>query len=282
MNYKILAKVMNDYFNNKTFHITSDKVLQKSKIVNKKYYYPCEIQQEITIDNHTFIFHHYGCKYKDIILYFPGGSFIDPPTFLHYKYSKRLSKKIKKHVIMVQYPMYPEVNPDEIATLMVKIIEKKNYKKFYLMGDSAGANLAGFVLSSLHKNNLNYVSKAIFISPFTDKKLDYSEILLIKDYDFVLNVNNLKALVDNVYEDNTLSYGYNNLFPDDKNFKYNTDALFISGEKEILTPGIKKYCRENKKLNIKHLIYKNMCHCFVLINCKESKNAIKKIEIFLN
>ena len=91
MNYKILAKVMNDYFNNKTFHITSDKVLQKSKIVNKKYYYPCEIQQEITIDNHTFIFHHYGCKYKDIILYFPGGSFIDPPTFLHYKYSKRLS-----------------------------------------------------------------------------------------------------------------------------------------------------------------------------------------------
>ena len=62
------------------------------------------------------------------------------------------------------------------------------------MGDSAGANLTGFILQCLHKQNLNYVNKAVLISPFIDKQLSNKKLPLIRQYDFILNFENCKAL----------------------------------------------------------------------------------------
>ena len=80
---------------------------------------------------------------------------------------------------MVQYPLFPEIDPYSTATLIIKILKHKNINDLLLMGDSAGANLACFVLQCLHDSNLNYVKKAILISPFIDKSLNNKKICLI-------------------------------------------------------------------------------------------------------
>lgn len=280
MNYTIFSKIMNKYFNNQTFHSPTDKVIESSKTIKKKYKYPCKIQEEISIDYHTFIFHHYNIKANKILLYFPGGSFIDPPTVLHYKYAKKIAKKLNLHVIMVQYPLFPEIDPYSTATLIIKILKHKNINDLLLMGDSAGANLACFVLQCLHDSNLNYVKKAILISPFIDKSLNNKKICLIRQYDFVLNYENCKALVEKVFK--PILKENQNLFPDNNTFRFNSDILMISGQKEIFTPDIRIWCQNERKLNIKHMIYKDMCHCFPIVPCKQANDCIKNMKIFIN
>lgn len=279
INYNIFSKIMNKYFNNQTFHIPTDKLIENSKIIKKKYKYPCKIQEQIEIKNHTFIFHHYNIKSNDYLLYFPGGSFIDPPTTLHYKFAKKLARKLNLHVIMVQYPLFPEIDPYSTANLIIDILKHKNITSLYLMGDSAGANLTGFILQCLHKQNLNYVNKAVLISPFIDKQLSNKKLPLIRQYDFILNFENCKALVDNVFK--PILKENQNLFPDNNDFKYQNEILIISGQKELFTPDIRNWVKNEKTLCVKHMIYKDMCHCFAIIPCKQANDCIKNIKIFL-
>lgn len=280
MNYKILSNIMSKFFNNKTFHSTTDEIKMKKISKKEKIKFPCEKQEHIYINGKEFIFHHYKQKYKDKLLYFPGGSFIDPPTSLHYKFAKRLSKKLKMHIIMVQYPLFPESDPLTTAKLLKELCIIYNYINIPIMGDSAGANLAALLLYCFQKDNYNYINKVILLSPFVDKNINNPERLLISDYDFILNFENCKTLVNEVYCD-YLKDG-KNVFPDINSFKYNTDVLIFSGEKELFTPDIRKWVKSVKKLNVTHYIYKDMCHCFNIINTKQSKDSVKKIKIFLN
>lgn len=280
MNYKVFSNVMNKFFNNKTFHNPTNELIYNSKKKKRKMFYPCKIEEHIYIDNKEFVFHHYNNKAKEIILYFPGGSFVDPPTMLHYKFAKRIAKKLNKHIIMVQYPLTPESNPHITAKLLKRICLDKFNEKISIMGDSAGANLAGLLLHSFHIDELDFIDKVVLISPFINKNLDNEKILLIEGYDFVLSYQNCKALMDVIFKP-LLDDGFN-IFPNNNSFSFETNILMISGEKEIFTPDIINWVNNEKTLNISYLLYKDMCHCFPIIPCKQSSHCIEKIKTFFN
>jgi acetyl esterase/lipase len=259
-------------------HRPFDLIYHDSKVVKDYYRFKCDIEKQFIIENHVILTHCFNVKNKKIILYFPGGSFIDPPTILHGMFAKTLSKTLNYQVIMFQYPLFPELNPLETANLIYKIIIKMNISDYIILGDSAGANLALYILN-LHNQYNNYLSKVILISPWFDGKMSNKDISFIKDNDFILNKDNCYLLSLHVYSKYQNDKMY--LAPKNKDFKYASNILLINGEKEIFTPDAKLWVKNQKILNIKHLVYKNMCHCFTLLPIKEANDALKEIKKFI-
>ena len=277
--YNKIENIMLDYFNNQLFHRPIDTILLDAKRVKEKLAYPCKLLEIIQIDYLDFIFHHYGIKHNNLILYFPGGAFTDPPTKLHYKFAKRLSNKTKSHVIMIQYPLFPEVDPSITASLLKQIISKKQYKDFTIIGDSAGANLAIYLLHNYHKDNVNIIRKTILVSPFVDSSMNNPKIKIIDSNDFILNKDNCYKISKHIYS----KYLNNNmyLFPSSNEFKFNSNVLLISGGSEIFTPDAILWTQKQKVLKVKHYVYNKMCHCFTLFPIMQAKKAIKDINNFL-
>ena len=271
---------MNNVGSKSMFHQPIDKLLYNSKVVKPKYKYPCLLQHSFIIDNHEIITHHYNIKKKKAIFYFPGGAFMDAPSLFHYKFAKKIAKKTKSRVIMVQYPLFPEVDPITTTHLIKKVIKKYNYNDVVLMGDSAGANLTLYVLCSFQKENIDYIKKAILISPWIDGKLNNSKIDVIKQYDFVLDKQNCVSIAKDVYGKYLDDSIY--LCPSQNDFKYQSKILMFSGEYEIFTPDAITWCEKQNVLKVKHYVYKKMCHCFAILPINNQRKVIKKILTFLS
>ena len=71
------------------------------------------------------------------------------------------------------------------------------------------------------------------------------------------------------------------LFPQSNEFKFESNVLIISGGHEIVTPDIYQWMLNQNILKVKHIIYKDMCHCFPIVPIKQANEAIKKIRDFL-
>lgn len=276
--YSIIENIMLTYFNNQMFHKPIDKLMYQSKVVTRKYRFPCKIEHQIEIDNINVFLHYYGTKYKNTILYFPGGSFNDAPTFLHYKFAKKISNKLKAKVIMVQYPLFPEVDPTITTKLVKRIIKHLRIDNITIMGDSAGANLAIYLLESYNLDNKDIINKTILISPFIDASLNNAYVKLIDSHDFILNKNNCYKMGKLLYSKYLNGNMY--LFPKSSNFKFNSKVLLINGEKEIFTLDAILWMENQKVLKVKQSIYKSMCHCFTLFPIKQAKKAINEIRKF--
>lgn len=280
MIYSLISNIMLTYGKNNMMHRPIDKIIYDTKVIKKKYFFPCDIMETITIENVDLVLNHYNFKKKEIILYFPGGSFIEPPTILHYKYAKKIAKKLNKHVIMIQYPLFPECNPIESSILIRKLIDKKRWNKFILIGDSAGACLCLYILNGLNKANKDIVKKTILISPWFDATLKNEDILLIEQYDFILNKDNCQTLAKDFFSKYINGRMY--LCPSMNDFRFQSDVLVLSGEYEIFTPDAIIWTKKQNILRVKHFVYKKMCHCFAILPIKEAKNALKNISIFLD
>ena len=278
--YSIVYKIMNKFGSKSMFHQPIDKLFYNSTIVKPRYKYPCQIQQSFLIENHTIITHHYNIKKKKVIFYFPGGAFMDPPSIFHYKFAKKLARKTKRRVIMFQYPLFPEADPITTTLLIKKIIKKYNYSDVVLMGDSAGANLALYVLCSFQKENIDYINKIILLSPWIDGKLENNNINIIEQYDFVLDKQNCIEIAKKVYGKYLDSSIY--LCPTLDDFKYETKVLMFSGEYEIFTPDAINWTKQQNVLKVKHHVYKKMCHCFAILPINNQNSVLKKISKFLS
>ncbi len=277
--YVFIDKIMTSFFHNQMFHRPIDKILEDVNHYKPKYHFPCEKEQQIKIEGKTIFLHHYQCKYSDIILFFPGGSFIDPPTILHANFAKKIAKKLKKHVIMVQYPLFPEVNPLYTTQLMRKMIETLKLQNITLMGDSAGACLALYVLHSYHMDKKDVIQKTILISPWFDGAMTNEEIPLIQPHDFILEKDNCYTLAKRVFS--LYIDGKLYLCPKNDGFVFPSEVLMITGGHEIFTPDAILWTKEQKVLNVRQLVYKNMCHCFIILPIWQANHAIKKIKFFL-
>ena len=276
--YKKIENIMLTYFSNQMFHQPINELIYQSKVITRKFRFPCKIEHQMQVENVNVFLHYYGIKYKKVILYFPGGSFNDAPTILHYKFAKKISKRLKAKVIMFQYPLFPEVNPKETTQLIKKIIKHLKIKDFSLMGDSAGANLAIYLLESFHIDNKNIIDKTILISPFIDASLNNAYINIIDSHDFVLDKNNCYKMGKYLYSKYLNGNMY--LFPKNSNFKFNNKVLLINGENEIFTYDAFKWMESQRILKVKQLIYKKMCHCFVIFPIIEAKKAVNEIRKF--
>ncbi len=277
--YSWIEKIMTSFFPTQMFHRPIDKILKDVQTYKPLYHFPCEKEQMMKIEGKTILLHHYQCKYKEIVLFFPGGSFIDPPTILHSSFAKKFAKLSKKHIIMVQYPLFPEVNPLYTTTLMVQLIENLNLNQVTLMGDSAGACLALFVLHRYHKNQIDKIKKTILISPWFDGRMNHEEIPLIQHYDFILQKNNCYALAQRVFS--LYNQGSLYLCPNNEGFMFHSKVLMITGEHEIFTPDAILWTKNQRVLNVRHLVYKDMCHCFIILPIWQARHAMKKIKSFL-
>lgn len=277
--FSLISNIMCNHAKGVMLHRPTDKVLYNIKVVKPKYRFACKKEVKVTIDNIDIILHYFNINKKETILYFPGGSFIDPPTFLHAKFAKKIAKKLKKQIIMVQYPLFPESNPIQTSILIRKLIDRLNINNPILMGDSAGACLCLYILHGLNMANKNIVNKTILISPWFDGTMKNENIPLIQQYDFVLNKDNCYHLASDVFSKYLNGRMY--LCPTNDDFQFKSNILLISGEHEIFTPDAILWSKKQNILNVKHLVYKSMCHCFVILPIKEANHAIKKIGKFL-
>lgn len=269
---------MIDHAFDQMMHRPIDDLLIEANTIKEKVYQNCELTEKIHINGYDFVIHHYNKKKKNVIFYFPGGAFINSPTLLHFRFAKKAAKKLKCHIMMVQYPLFPEIDPKTTTNLVKKIINKYKKNNIMLMGDSAGANLALMVLSSLQNDNNNIVNKAIIISPWIDAKLDNEDINLIKQYDFILEKRNCQEIAKNLY----LKYLNNKTYLCPSNeYKYKCDILLLSGGHEIFTPDAILWTKKQELLNVKHYVFKNMCHCFIIFPIIEAKKALNLVKKFI-
>lgn len=84
------------------------------------------------------------------ILYFHGGGYVNPPSFLHWWFVVRLAKALDAEVTVPRYPLAPEHKCDESIAFAGDIYrglaEREGADKLLVMGDSAGGGLALAVL----------------------------------------------------------------------------------------------------------------------------------------
>ena len=112
---------------------------------------------------------------------------------------KKISKKLKKRVVMFQYPLFPEVDPNITVKFIRKIMDFYKFENITFMGDSAGANLCMYILRSLHQDDINIIKKIVLISPFVEGSMNNAHISLISSYDFILDVDNCKKMCEQLY-----------------------------------------------------------------------------------
>ena len=275
--YFLIKTICNKYLKNNFLHKPLDEIL---KDANKKTIYKkinSQKNEQITLDDMLYVFDHFNLKGTKTIFYFSGGSFMQPPSKLHINFVKKLAKKFNYHIVLVQYPLIADLNPLENAKLIAKIIAKTKYTEIILMGDSAGANLTLYILKNLQYKKI--VKKIVLFSPWIDGHLNHEDISLIQYDDFILDKTNCISIANLVYK----KYNHNNLYlcPNENDFFYSCKVLLISGEKEIFTPDAIKWTLSQTNLSVKHLVYKDMCHCFVLLPISLANIALKQVDIFL-
>lgn len=125
---------------------------------------------------------------SDCIYFIHGGGFVFNGAPHHYKLAKKLSYKLKCKFIFIDYRLGPKYKfpyaPNDCYSVYRWIIENKellNISKLYLVGDSAGGNLAVVTTFMAHDNNIITPDKLILLYPVLTKDLVTDSMLKYTD-----------------------------------------------------------------------------------------------------
>ena len=128
---------------------------------------------------------------EQVIIYLHGGSYVNPPSWIHFHFLSRLQAQYPTVIYMPLYPRAPNATVTDALEALNLFYEELRQthptQSMVLMGDSAGASLAlAWTLERLEQEEEGPAT-LVMISPWLNLALDHPEIEAVKPFDSVLN-----------------------------------------------------------------------------------------------
>ena len=217
-----------------------------------------------------------------VMIFLHGGGGIMPPTALHFNMAVKLSKRVGCPLYFVMYPRAPKANAKEAVKWLKAwyrhIIQESRSRKYYIIGDSAGANLS----AALCSGGVEEMKGVILISPVP--RIDEIEKYMSKyeEHDILLSMNLLKNIaacwgknMDMKDSDINISFVDFSRFP---------KTMLIYGGREIFAGAIEELVEKMRGAGIDLAVYNGEIHChdWVLASAfPESKRMLSEICNFI-
>lgn len=214
-----------------------------------------------------------------VLIYIPGGGYLNPPLKYHWKIINNLSKSTSCTVIMPIYPKVPnftcEQSYESMLAFYKDVATRDGINRIVIAGDSSGGGMS-LVLSQLVKDKhpeLLQPEELILIAPWMDVSMDNE---CIKDYepvDPMLDVYGAKEIGrlwagEKDVHDPMVSPIYGTF----ENLGYIT--LFI-GTRDMLCPDCLEFSKILNENGIEHtlVVKEGLDHPYPLFPTPEAKEA---------
>ena len=128
-----------------------------------------------------------------MIIYYPGGGFVNDPLKYHWKIINKLSQETNCPVLMPVYPKVPnytcEESYDTVMKFYLDVVKDENIKKVIFIGDSSGGGMSLVMAQLLRDNYPNVLQpeEIILLSPWIDLSSDNEEIEIVDPDDPMLD-----------------------------------------------------------------------------------------------
>lgn len=220
-----------------------------------------------------------------VLLYLHGGAFISGITKMHWSFSRKLASSLRCRVIMPEYPLAPENSYREttgfILELYRHLLNEYETGSIYVLGDSAGGNLALTLSLLLHKNKLPQPGKIILLSPWLDASMSNPQLAMLEQRDIMLSRKKLIS-AGKLYAGDTdtrnplLSPIYGDLtnLPETHVFTSDHDLLYADSKRLLAMA-------DESRLNIYSYEYKQMMHVWMLFPIPEAKKVRRQLKQIL-
>ncbi len=220
-----------------------------------------------------------------LAVYFCGGTHIDQPGSLHWRFIDRLSRDTGVRVLVPVYPKLPDYSAAEACDILsafcADCVQPMGAETVYFMGDSAGGGMALALAQTLAAEGQNDPDRLILISPWLDVSMENDAMAPYERKDPKLDRETLRFAGSLWAGDGSVTeapasplYGeLSDLCP---------ITLYI-GTRELLYPDALRFAEraENAGCELRLVTGKGMNHVwplFHLYGLKEAENALRDIE----
>lgn len=205
---------------------------------------------------------------KYTILYIHGGSYMAEVTKEHWEFIKNIAIDTNATIIVPDYPLAPKYTYKEVFEMIEPIykdiVEKVDFKKLVVMGDSAGGGLALALEEKLSQEGVPMPEKTILISPWLDTRLTNPEIEEVQKRDKELSKIKLQlAGIAYAGKDGKDSYLVN---PIDGDLSKLKNITILTGSNDILNPDVHVIKEKAKEqgITIEVKEYENASHIWMI------------------
>lgn len=219
------------------------------------------------------------CFTDTILIYIPGGGYMNNPLKYHWKIIETLSKNTDTPVLMPIYLKAPNYTCEESYKAMVEfyldVASRDNVKRIVIAGDSSGGGMS-LVLAQLIRDNHPEALQPddlILIAPWMDVSMDNEEIKKYEPVDPMLDIYGAKDIgkrwagTHDVHDPMASPiYG---------TFENLGDIILFIGTRDMLYPDIQKFSDILTEQNIEHtlIVKEGLDHPYPLFPIPEAKEA---------
>ncbi|WP_366296616.1 alpha/beta hydrolase [Paenibacillus sp. AN1007] len=221
-----------------------------------------------------------------IVLYLPGGGYVEQPLTWHWHFLNQLRKQLHCTVYVPVYPKAPDYQyMDAIESVLMvyqhllKIAKPEN---IVIMGDSAGGGLSLAFAQYLLEQGLPQPKDIILLSPWLDITLSNPAVLAMIDKEPMLNWDMLVEAGKRYAGETPRShYLVSPIHGEIKNL--GKISLFI-GTHEFFLPDARKFKEKAARqfVDINYFEYPKMNHVFPVFPIPEAKKALGQIVEIIN
>lgn len=131
-----------------------------------------------------------------LAVYFCGGTHIDLPGSLHWRFIDRLSRDTGVRVLVPVYPKLPDYTAEEACDILsgfcADCVENMDAETVFFMGDSAGGGMALALAQTLAAEGQNEPDRLILISPWLDVSMENDDMIPYESKDPKLDRETLR------------------------------------------------------------------------------------------
>ena len=133
------------------------------------------------------------------VFYFPGGSYIDQPRAVHWRFLNELAEQTGFCVVVPIYPKLPdadaETSYEQLTAFYLDCLETDGpWDEIVFMGDSAGGGMALSFAMQLRDAGLEPADKLVLICPWVDVTMENPDIPAYEKKDRTLDSEQLRHL----------------------------------------------------------------------------------------
>ncbi len=214
-----------------------------------------------------------------ILLYIPGGGYLNPPLKYHWKLIDTLSSEAECTVVMPIYPKAPNYTCTEsyeaVTAFYQDLASRDGIERIIIAGDSSGGGMA-LVLSQLMRDNhpdILQPDNLILIAPWMDVSMENEHICEYEDVDPMLELYGTKKIGEMwAGELDTHDPMVSPIYGTFENLGYIT--IFI-GTRDILCPDCLEFSEILNEKGIEHtlIVEEGLDHPYPLFPIPEAKDA---------
>jgi len=230
-----------------------------------------------------------GVTKDQVVLYLPGGGYIQGSTNLHKDLVSRISRASKSRVLMIDYRLAPE-NPypaalEDSVSAYKWLIDNKgiNPKSIVISGDSAGGGLTAATLLKLRDIGITLPAAAILLSPWTDLDITGDSVRSKRRIDPYIDASALFFDADLYVGNNDPKNPY--ISPLYGDLKGLPPLLIQVGSAELILDDSIRFAEKAKSAGVEVIldVWEDMVHVFQVFAAwvPEGEQAIEKIGEFI-